>query len=282
MKSSRRRSSLRLFALLTLAAVFLAGCVTDDQVRSIVRDSNYQMLLAADPGLATTLSAQDGSSTANQDAAARTNAFLAAHPDDPAMANALRLRETLLYLTQRNFDLADATQKQINAGELHSARDKALAAAYDDLRWWATYSLAGEFEFFGNQKDAALQHIASLETRAASKEIVALPDLRDYFLEMRAWIGLKLGLATPRDPAAKQDAVEKAVNAWTNTFTGPELTLLNAKDFTSVKPFDLSTRRVIRARVLLTTLAQKTHGDANATFTFAQPAVNDFYAALPH
>ncbi len=279
---STPRSRPRLFAAVAFVAVLLAGCVTDDQVRSIVRDSNYQMMLASDPGLATTLSAQDGTSTANPDAAARINAFLAAHPDDPAMKSALLLRETLLYLAQGNIDLAKATKKNLVVGDLHSLRDQQLAAAYDDLEWWSTYARTGEFEFATTQKDAARQHITALETRANNKDLAALPDLSDYFMEMRAWIGLKLGLATFNDPALKQATVEQAVDAWTTTFSDQELALLNATSFADVQPFDLATRRVLRARTLLTTLAQRTTQDPNATFHFAKDAVNQFYTALPH
>ena len=73
-----------------------------------------------------------------------------------------------------------------------------------------------------------------------------------------------------------------AVDGWTAGFTAPELQLLVAANFKGVKPFDLSTRRVIRARVLLTTLAAQTAGAPNARLTFKQDAVNQFYATLPH
>jgi hypothetical protein len=274
----------RVFACAAACALFLAGCVTDDQVKSIVRDSNYQMLLASSPGLETTLAPdpEKVGSTADNDAAARTNAFLAAHPDDPAMVNALRLRQTLLYLAQRSFALADVTRKQITLDALHSTRDKALAGALDDLSWWAKFSLTGEFEFSSNHAEAAAQHIASLQAKAAGKDLAASPDLRDYFMEMSAWIGIKLGLATPRNAPLKKERVQKAVDAWTSTFSTQELELIASGDFKEVKPTDLSTRRVIRARSMLTTLAERTRGAPNTDFVFGQQGVNKFYAQLAH
>jgi hypothetical protein len=272
-----------LFTLtLALGALGFAGCVTDQQVKAIVRDSNYQMLLAAAPGVETGLATnpQDASAAAgNDDAAARINAFLEANKDDPALASALRLRQTLLYLNQRALALADATVADVKAPALHSVRDQALLAAYPDLRWWAEYSLAGEFAFYPAQKDAALAHIAALEQQAAAKPLAGAPDLRDYFLEMRAWIGLKLGLAST-DAAFSIATLQNAVNAWLGTFSAAELALLNSADFKSTKPFDLSTRRVIRARALLTTLSARTTGAPNHALVFAQAAANTYYAGV--
>lgn len=270
----------RIPALLAAVAVFAAGCVTTDQVKTIVRDANYQMLAASTPGGALGGLSADGQTDASaNDAAAQMNAFLAANQDDPVMAAALRLRQTLLYLSQHAFALADATHQQIDAASLTSPRDQAIYAAYPDLRWWNEYALAKPAAFYSSQKDVATQHMASLARQAAG--LGALPDLRDYFLEMRAWIGLKLGLASP-DVTFSVNTLQDAVNGWTAGFTAPELELLNADTFKSVKPFDLSTRRVIRARTLLTTLASQTAGAPNANLTFAQPAVSQFYEKLPH
>jgi hypothetical protein len=278
--SLSRRFSARAFALLATLALAAGGCVTTDQVKDIVRDANYQMLVASAPGSDLAGLSPDGKTdAAGPDAAAKINAFLAANPDDPAMAAALRLRQSLLYLSQQAFALADATHQQIAATALLAPRDKALFAAYADLRWWNEYAMATPAVFFSSQKDAAMRHMAALAQQAAS--LVSLPDLRDYLLEMRAWIGLKLGLASP-ELAFSVETLQDAVDGWTAGFTAPELQLLVAANFKSVKPFDLATRRVIRARVLLTTLAAQTAGAPNARLTFKQEAVNQFYATLPH
>ena len=274
------RVSARVCGLLAALVVFAGGCVTTDEVKDIVRDANYQMLAASAPGSDLAGLSPDGKSdAAGADAATKVNAFLAAHPDDPAMTAALRLRQTMLYLGQQAFALADATHQQIAATSLLAPRDKALYAAYADLRWWNEYALATPAVFFSSQKDAAARHMAALAQQAAG--LASLPDLRDYLLEMRAWIGLKLGLASPNLEFSVQ-TLQDAVDGWTAGFTAPELQLLVAANFKSVKPFDLSTRRVIRARVLLTTLAAQTAGAPNAKLTFKQGAVNQFYATLPH
>jgi len=105
--------------------------------------------------------------------------------------------------------------------------------------------------------------------------------LADFLLEMRAWIGLKLGLATA-DPAASRSVLQNAINPWAATFSPAELSLLVSSSFKDVKPFDLSTRRVLRARALLTTLAQQTAAAPNAALTFSRPAFQQYYDSLPH
>jgi hypothetical protein len=270
----------RWFTVVAAGALFLAGCVTDDQVKTIVRDSNYQMLLASAPGLELGGVSADGKGDSSaEEASARLTAFLEANKADPVMANALRFRQTLLYLNQRALALADAAFQQVDPQALRSPRDKAIFAAYADLRWWSEFSLAAPVTFFSSQKDAAVQHMRSLAQHADN--VAALPDLRDYFLEMRAWIGLKLGLASA-DLNFSVSTLQNAVSIWTATFSPAELEVLNSANFTGAKPLDLSTRRVIRARVLLTTLASQTRGAPNAQLIFGQEAVNKFYASLPH
>lgn len=278
--------------LFASCALFLNGCISSKEVKDIVRDSNYQMLLASAPGFETKLATnpQEGNPAGSDEAAARINAFLEAHQDDPTMANALRVRQTLLYLNQRAFALADSAFKQIDAKTPLSPRDQALVAAYPDLRWWAEYAHTAELTFSITHKEKALEHINSLEQQAT--RLVAAPDLRDYFLEMRAWIGLKLGLATVNNPDFTKDIIQSAINLWAATFSTDELTLLNSTNFKNVKPLDLSTRRVLRARVLLMKLAASMHSAREASLAastppppdlaFSPPAFQKFYDSLAH
>lgn len=279
--SISRRASHRWLWMLASCALLLNGCITSQEVSTIVRDSNYQMLLASSPGLETGLATnpEEGPNAAMDDAAMRINVFLEAHRDDPVMASTLRLRQTLLYLNQRALALADSAIQQVDQKKLPGPRDQALVAAYPDLRWWAEFAHTAEITFSTTQKAAALEHIAALEQHAA--KLAASPDLRDYFLEMRAWIGLKLGLATFNNPTFKRDTIQNAITPWAETFTPAELTLLGATDFKNVKAFDLSTRRVLRARALLTKLAQQNSGPTRIPLTFSRPAFQEYYDALP-
>lgn len=268
------------FALLAVGALFLAGCVTTGEVERIVHDSNYQVLVASTPDAALGGVPADGKvNAAALDASARVNAFLETHKSDPVLAGALRFRQALLHLGRHEFALADAAIAQVTAGSLRSPRDQAIFAAYADLRWWSEHAESSQATFFANQREASAQHLQSLRRHADG--LAALPDLRDYFLELRAWIGLKLGLAS-RDLAFSARTLQDAVDVWTATFSPAELQLSPSSDPRGPKPFDLSTRRVLRVRALLEKLAAETTGLSELRLTFAQPAVNKFYATLPH
>ena len=271
--------------LLVSCALFFSGCMSTTEVKSIVHDSNYEMLVSAEPalgvaGLQTDPAAAGGNQKIDE-AAARIETFLAQHQDDPAMASALRLRQGLLYLNHREFSLAQSVLAEVKATDLHSARDKTLYAVQKHLLWWNQTAEMSPARFFASEKDKAVEAMASLLATTKSKDAVPPPDLGDFLLEMRAWIGLKLGLATV-DPATARDALQSAVNPWAETFTPAELTLLVSPTFKDVKPYDLSTRRVLRARALLTTLAQLTAGAPNAPLAFSRPAFQQYYDALPH
>jgi len=243
--------------LALLAAFALGGCVTTDQVRDIVRSSNYEMLVAADPALATTVPAD-----ANQgqkptpSAAERLTTFLQAHPDDPVLGPALHLRQALLYLNERQFDLAEASFAQIKGAKFTTARDEALAANFPVIRWWSQWSLAGPGAFRAERANALTQ-MQALAAAAASDGLKQAPDVADYFLEMRAWIGLKAGFAVvlPGDAEFQVTTLQDAINGWTATFAPAQLALLSQPKFDAAQAFTLSTRRVLRLRTLLDTLA---------------------------
>lgn len=246
--------------LALVVALALGGCVTTDQVRDIVRTSNYEMLVSADPALVTTVPANPADANAakpSPTAAERLTAFLQANPDDPVLGPTLHLRQALLYLNERQFDLADAAFKQIKGGKLTTARDEALAANYPSLRWWSEWSLAGPGAFRAERANALAQ-MQTLATAAASGSLKQAPDVADYFLEMRAWLGLKAGFAIvlPADAQFQVSTLQSAVDGWTSTFAPSELALLGNAKFAAKDAFTLSTRRVLRLRSLLGALAQ--------------------------
>ncbi|MBX3737939.1 MAG: hypothetical protein KF715_14680 [Candidatus Didemnitutus sp.] len=249
---------LRSFRLLALLVAFaLGGCVTTDQVRDIVRSSNYEMLVSADPALATTVPADANTGPKpSPGAAERLTTFLQQHPDDPVLGPALNLRQALLYLNERQFALAQASFEKLKGAKFTTARDEALAAAFPTIKWWAEQSLAGGGVFRAERANATAQ-MQALATSAASGALKPCPDVADYFLEMRAWIGLKAGFAVvlPADAAFQQQTLQDAINGWTDTFTTAQLALLNQSAFGPNDALTLSTRRVLRLRTLLTTLA---------------------------
>jgi len=278
------RSSSRWLWLLASCALLLSGCMSNTEVKSIVNASNYEMLLAADPALSVAGLQTDPAAGLNpkvDEAAARIENFLAQHQDDPAMVSALRLRQGLLYLNHGQFSLAENAFAEIKATDLHSARDKTLFAVHAQLRWWNETAAMGPAGFFASEKTKAETAMSALLAQTKIKDVPLPPDLRDYLLEMRAWIGLKLGLATA-EATASRAMLQEAINPWAETFSTAELSLLTSANFKDVKPFDLATRRVLRARSLLTTLARQTAATPNTALTFSRPAFQYYYDALPH
>lgn len=272
-------------ALSVLAVVALAGCATQEQVRDIVRSSNYEVLVASDPALAMTVPADADKGTKPTPAAAeRLTAFLQANPDDPVLGPTLHLRQALLYLNERQFDLAQAAFDQIKGAKLTTARDEALVAAFPTIKWWSQWSLASGGVFRGQRTDA-LAKMQLLADQAAAPGLAQSPDVSAYFLEMRAWIGLKAGFAVvlPADAEFQVQTLQSAVDLWTKTFSSEELAMLNNPQIDAKLAFTLSTRRVLRLRTLLDTLA--TVAKSGGTLVpppavhFAAPAAQTYYEA---
>jgi hypothetical protein len=255
MNSLLRRTILPLTLIVALA---FGGCITTDQVRDIVRQSNYEMLVSADPALATIVPANPADANATKpspSAVERLNNFLQANPDDPVLGPTLYLRQALHYLNERQFDLSEAAFKQIK-GKLTTARDEALAANYPSLRWWMEWSLAGAGAFRDQRTNAVMQ-MKTLADAATSSDLKSSPDVADYFREIRAWIGLKAGFAIklPDDKDFQVSTLQSAVDGWTASFAPAELALLGNAKFEPKDAFTLSTRRVLRLRSLLGRLA---------------------------
>ncbi len=279
---AQKRPNHRWLWLVASCALLLNGCISSTEVKSIVTHSNYEMLLAADPALGVAGLQTDPAAGGNQkvdEAAARIETFLAQHQDDPAMVSALRLRQALLYLNHGQFSLAQNAFAEVKATDLHSARDKALFAVQPHLLWWNQTAAMNPAGFFASEKAKAEKAMSALLAETKAKDLPP-PDLRDYLLEMRAWIGLKLGLAIA-DPAASRETLQNAVNPIAESFTPAELTLLTTTTFKDAKPFDLSTRRVLRTRSLLSTLARLTANAPNATRIFNSPAFQRYYDTAP-
>ncbi len=288
----RSLNTRRLISSLVLLASFaIAGCATTTEVRRIVDASNYEMLVTADPSLATTVPANPAASDApagalsgvEAGAAARLTAFLQANADDPVMGSTLRLREALLHLNRRDMQLAAEAFKGVVVTDLVSARDQALAAAFPDLVWWTEHSFAGEAAFRGSRKEATdtMDHLLA---HARHERLAHSPDVRDYFLEMRAWIGVKLAFVVdiPEEAAMQKSTIEDVINTWVDQFAAHEQALVDSKSLAPDQAFSHSTRRVLRLRGVLDAIARAVndgtaHGLTRPAFRFTQPSVQRYY-----
>lgn len=266
-----RRSFLRAAALrrLCLAAAFallLTSCVTPE-VKDLIRDANYEMLLTeAGPTPLSGLQADPATtSPVGSNALSRLEAFVGQHPENKAMVTALRLRQATLYLNTGSFQLARAAFASIDSAELHTPRDQAIYALREHLVWWYQHAQMGNAPaFFLEQKPAAEAAMKALAEQSAA--LTAAPDARDFLLEMRAWIALKLGLEAKLFGGA-QTILADGIDTFGNVFTTEERQQVarGTLDENSGAPaFDPSTRRILRAGNLLRRLAENTKNWAPA------------------
>ena len=278
-------------SLVLLASFAIAGCATTTEVRRIVDASNYEMLVAGDPRLATTVPENPAASEApagalsgvGPGAAARLTAFLQANADDKVMGSTLRLREALLHLNRRDMQLAAEAFRGVVVTDLVSSRDQALAAAFPDLVWWTEHSFAGEAAFRGSRTEAAatMDHLLA---HARHERLAHSPDVRDYFLEMRAWIGVKLAFVVdiPEEAAVQKAMIEEVINTWADSFAAHEQALVDSKTLAADQAFSLSTRRVLRLRGVLDAIARAvndgtTQGLTRPDFRFQSAQVQSYY-----
>jgi len=275
--------SVALFA----SALLLAGCVTSTEVREIVRQSNAESvaltgdLLVAEAGSAASLApadAQGGGST--PDAIARLNAFVESHPENKVTLNALLLRKALLHLNAGTLELARATFEQIDASQLRSARDQGLLAVHDRMLWWWSVARIDQPGVFAaNHREDAESAMRALLERA---QAAGTPEeLRDYLLEMRACIGIKLA-ADLIDKSVARALIENSVNSYSQGFSPSETAqLASGKLSPSAMPFDGATRRVLRAQTMLGLIATTWRGEPEAFQPrFANEGFKACYAGL--
>jgi len=145
------------------AALFATGCATQRQVKEIVSASNMASL-STELGLG----GEDPSKPAGggdswKQASAKIEAFVAEHPENKTTIAVLRVRQAVMLLNNKQYNLAKAAFAEAKLEDLRaSSRDRSLKRLETDLLWWyptAGGTLpAGEFTTASN----ALTHISTV------------------------------------------------------------------------------------------------------------------------
>jgi hypothetical protein len=196
------RTRLRALALIVAAVLVSApACATTAQVEEIVARSNAAMLAAGPLGDARA-SADPQQLT---DEAARIEAFVAAHPDQPALTAPLLVRLAMLYATHRMPNLATEAFGRVDGAALHSERDRALFALREHLPWW--YSRAPEGTLPGG--DFAHAQSALADFASVCDGLDAHGEARLFLEEMRVWIASLM--AKESRPEVGREVVAEAV-----------------------------------------------------------------------
>jgi hypothetical protein len=256
------RHAWTLAALLVLAILGGgSGCATRRQVEEIVARSNAVMLetqLGVGLDLLTnTVPGATGPAVAS-DASAKIDAFIDAHADQPETVAALRIRQGVLLLSQRRFNLARAAFNAAPGDHLHTDRDVALKRLSEPLIWWGENSLLNPFP-------AALVPAAQAAMRAFDAEIQRLGrsgspsslPTRDLLAEIRAWIALTVARRADDFPTMKS-RLEEAMSAYGSILTEADKAALLAPggrdDATTVTQ---EQRRRLRARAVLSVARER-------------------------
>ena len=200
MKAITKPTNLLLLAILT--ASLISGCATRRDVQKIVTESNSAILasqLGADTDTVFTVKGK-GKSNALDAASARIDAFVAAHPDQPDTAAALRIRQGMLLLTAGEPQLAQAAFAQASIANLHTPRDQTLKQISTNLVWW--FRGASTDAFIDTDYGSASNALVTLLNCQSNLTVLLTKDpevegIRDYVAETRAWIGLRYAGALP-------------------------------------------------------------------------------------
>ncbi|MBI9076558.1 MAG: hypothetical protein JEZ02_14220 [Desulfatibacillum sp.] len=208
---AQRARVLVLVALMVMAgALLVSGCVTEGKVRAIVDESNTllisEQLLGPDFLL-------DGAPTEWQVTAQKIDAFIATHPDQEATNGALRIRQAMLYLKEKQFNLALAAFKTVDPKPL-SPRDQALCAVGDTLVWW-----------YKDREGVYWDNIEGKRLKTFDDQISILtksPAIRDYLAELRMYLVLD-AIKNENTEAQAEKAFENGLKDYGKIFTNDDL-----------------------------------------------------------
>ncbi|MET0218203.1 MAG: hypothetical protein ABW205_09805 [Burkholderiales bacterium] len=213
--------------------------------------------------------------TADANSAKRIDEFIAAHPElTPSTIASLRIRQAVIYLDQKQYNLAVAAFDSADATQLSTARDRALKEVSSDLVWW--YRTAPLDNIPGAEMGRAQAVRESLKVQIAKRQ--DSPDVRDLLAEMRAWVGLKYFWALPS--RGKQKAVlEDTVNEYATIFTQADLAYLCTPSRAAGDVSAEDQRRRLRAGPVISQAAKAAAElTGSSKPTFREPLMQDLIA----
>ncbi|MEO6034062.1 MAG: hypothetical protein ABIQ35_02280 [Verrucomicrobiota bacterium] len=204
-------------SLVLSTALLFTSCATQRQVKDIVSASNLAALStelnlgAEDPGK------PGGQGETWKQASAKIDAFIAQHPENKPTVAALRVRQAMLLLNNKQYNLAHAAFDEAKLEDLRgSSRDRALKRLDADLLWW--YPTAGgtlpREEFSSASK--SLERISAVWKELKSPEDEGV---RDWLAALRAWIGLKMANDADADAVGTnvvRGFLEGAINTYSS------------------------------------------------------------------
>ena len=261
MKTLRQIASSLCLGILT--AALIAGCATRRDVQEIVTGSNAAILTSQLGGDTDNVFTVDGKGRPGtlDGASARIDAFISAHPDQPATAAALRIRQGMLLLAAKEPTLAKAAFLQATNSDLHGPRDQTLKEISPILIWWVGGASSDATGFNDGDYPQASNALPRLLVCQSNLTVLAATDpevegIRDYVAEMRAWIGLRYvsALGDTQLNVAQSKFLDTITNYVASLGTNTSNRILcgcKCKDEQTPSTITLDLRRCFRARTVL-------------------------------
>lgn len=132
--------------LIVVNLVLLSGCVTAQQVKEIVEESNQQTVAVLASGDGISMATDVENYTASDDWRATSNrlqSIINSNQDNPTIADPLRLRLAYLLLAAGKKNTAEEVKKIITSAEKFSERDKILYDRWEFFKWWSDHGPEG-------------------------------------------------------------------------------------------------------------------------------------------
>jgi len=259
----------------TCAAVLLLAdsCATKGEVEKIVAESNSALLAAGVPDVQLRADGSSGGGTGDwQSDSRKIDALIAAHPDQTAMIGALRVRQGVLLLANRQYNLAQAAFDA--ATDLKTDRDKTLKNLSPSLVWWYQHSADATLNQL--QRDKAREALSAFDAQISN--VRDSPDIRDFLAEMRAYIGLKL--ASEEQGETKRTTFVDTLNRYSEIFTPEDLAVLVQGNVTpSSSAVTIEERRRLRALNVIAK-AKRMAGSGSLASVTASDLKNPQFAKL--
>ncbi len=195
--------------------VMSMGCATHRDVAEIVKQSNQQISEAMQDANSAVVTATlaggipdialEGGQTAPTDwqqTVAQIETFIAAHPNMPRAANALRVRQAILYLSAEQRNLALQAFKEVDSSQLANARDKAVIDVHETLVWWYGVTGPGVRPFSAVDRQNAQRGLEQLARVSAG--LAESPGVQRLLGQMRVRIANRLASSLSNPPDIKQ------------------------------------------------------------------------------
>jgi hypothetical protein len=186
-----------------IALFFFSGCVTQQQVKAIVAESNAAMVSTS---LLTIPNGEQGETWKDVDN--KIDQLIASNPDQPILVNHLRVRQAMLLTVNKQDSLAKVRWGQIDGSALTTERDKALLKNNECLAWW--YKRASNADPLDQKERQKTEgYIKNLQE---SIDGLKSPDIRIYLGTIRAQMDLKLLTSSKIDTPERRKTVVKGLS----------------------------------------------------------------------